>query len=262
MRCLIVVFSMFFFSFPAAAMVVSDPTSYTYYIEQVTNLQKQVEIMQKTVNTMEDIQNTIETGDIAAVGKVQRQLEGTYRRATNAGREIDETAKRLGATTGPLEEPSPNADSMQWAGHNYLQSNFKAPGEVGKTQVNRVGQAKARDYTYEQALLASNQSLLALEGRFDLQKDLADQIDKTENIKDAQDLSNRILLELVTIQTEMLAAINYMSAAIAAREYQGLSNKKSRPTKNKGNFDAALDDAIGGNVPEWEDMYRNESSKW
>lgn len=261
MRNMILAFSLMF-SLPAAAMVVSDPTSYTYYIEQVKHLQKQVEIMQKTVNTMEDIQNTIESGDIAALGKVQRQLEGTYRRATNAGKEIDETAKRLGATTAPLEEPSSNADSMQWAGYNYLKSNYRAPGEIGKTQANKADQAKARDYTYEQALLASNQSLLSLDKRFDLQKDLADQIDETENIKDAQDLSNRILLELVNIQTEMLAAINYMSAAIAAREYQGLSNKKERTKGQKGNFDAALDEAIGGGVPEWEDMYSNDSSEW
>lgn len=249
-------------TFPVRAMVVSDPTSYTYYIEQVKSLQQQVEIMQKTVNTMENVQKTIESGDIAAVGKVQRQLEGVYNRATDAGQEIDETAKRLGATTTPLAEPDPNADSMQWAGHNYLKNRFKAPGEIGKTQANKMELAKARDYTYEQALLSADQSLRSLDNRFSVQKKLAKQIDETENIKDAQDLSNRILIELVAIQTEMLAAINYMSAALAAREYQGLSNKKSPTEKSKGHFDSALDDAMGGSVPEWDNIYRNDSSKW
>lgn len=240
----------------ANALVVSDPTAYTYYVQQIKNLEQQYQQMQKVSTTVDNIKQTLESGDIESVAKVQRQLEGAYNRATNAANEVNQVAVRLGATTPPLQEPDPSKDSMQWAGANYLKNRFKAPGEPGKTQLNRQERAAAQDYTYEQALLAANESLSKIKERFDTQVSFAEQIDKTVNVKDALDLGNRILLELVNIQTEMLAAINYMSAAIAVGQYRGLSNAKPTVKKNGGNFKEYLNQANGGKTVKFEDAFK------
>lgn len=245
------------FSATAFAMVVSDPTSYTYYVEQLKAMEKQMQSMEKTFAMAEKTHNRLADGDIKSVVEVKDALSGNYNRAAEIQMELTEYNTRVGNPAPAVGEK----DSMQWEGEKYLKERFKAPGEAGSTQGNRRASQEARDFTYQQAITAASVSLESLKDRIRVQKELASQIDKTENLKDATDLSNRMLLELLTIQTEMLAAINYMSAAVAVSEYQGTNNRAAREQKSGGNFKTYLKEVNGGQPREFGN-YGNRSSEW
>lgn len=230
MRIIIVAMVFFVLSNSSLALVVSDPTAYTYYIEQIKKMQDTVDGLQKATNAISKLHKQIEDGEIKSVNQVNNAMRGAYNHTIGASKNLQEVGDRLASVGGPLDEVDKKKEDPfpEWKGLAYLREHFKAPGEAGETRGNALKRQAAREKSYEQALSASQKSIEATKGRLEVQKELSNRIDKTTNIKDAHDLTNRMLSELLLIQTEILHSLNHLAAAFAMSEYSGFTSANNK----------------------------------
>src|SRR5690625_1809878 len=58
--------------------VVTDPTSYTYYVEQLRQMEQTYEQMVRQAEGLERLHDNIQHGDIRSVDQVRNAMEGMY----------------------------------------------------------------------------------------------------------------------------------------------------------------------------------------
>jgi len=217
----------------ASGMIVSDPTSYTYMIEQITKYEKQIEQMAKTAEKA-----TVTADKLTAM---KNQLEGNYNRVAGLADRLTKVAKRmeqvpyslesdvlkiqkkLGTNEGRLND----GDMTEWESLD-----LHVDGVFGDPRDPNWNPWKVNEQKYEvrQGVLRNSlkQSTLRLHGlkkRMDELKTLFDEIDRTKNIKDSQDLTNRLFAELLVGQQEMIELLAHMAQATAVMKYKGMTKK-------------------------------------
>lgn len=237
--------------FPASAgMVVTDPTSYSYYVKQIEQQVKELEHMAKQVETM--------GGVLTEAQKIERNLTGHYSRAvglvnrmnrlvTSMGKEpsggiIGEAKKwgNVGRQVGGILKGGADEtgriikDVNEIAGDDIYQDTKQILDEVfvdPRDIANREDRHKSisRRYQVQQGALKevvakSERTLSGIKDRMKIVQELADMIDHTENQKDAQDLTNRILVEVLGTLVDMLAVAAQANQAEALFNYRGATD--------------------------------------
>lgn len=242
---------------PAAALVVSDPTSYSYYVEQI---KQQVEMIEKTakqvetmggvltetqkiystatghynraaslVNRMTRLSKAISSepsggifGQAKKWGNVGRQVGGIGRGAAgelgHIGKDSDKYGRKLADITG---------DDLYVDTKEMLDEVFTDP----RTIENREDRTRSlsRRYQVQQGALKevvarAERTLGGIGDRLKIVDELANMIDKTVNQKDAQDLTNRILVEVLAALIDMIQIAALANQAQALAQYQGASD--------------------------------------
>lgn len=214
---------------PALAMVVTDPSSYSYYVQQIKEAQKQLAEAQKQVDTLGGIKTTAD--------QTKRAVMGNYNRAMGLVTDLQRLQKKLEASPTTIQGSAKKWLSLGDAGLEIGEDGFYAVGKVLDTHwidprdlKKNAERLKHLDQIYQvkQASLrgnieASDEILRAMPERLKKIEGLADQIDHTENIKDAQDLSNRFLAEILKVLAEMSAIAAKIGESYALMNYQGVS---------------------------------------
>lgn len=222
--------------------IVSDPASYGYYIEQIAAMGKQTQEAIKQVQTLGGIRTTVED--------TQRAITGTYNRGMGLINDVERLQKRVGSTPSTLDgnfrkwsgivgstaniakKAGSTADS---AADNYydarevLDDNFedprsrRKPGSGPNFSADRqyqISQSSLKD-----AVAAAEDTLQALPKRVSTLSDLASQIDGTKNLKDAADLQNRFLAEILQTLHELVAITARLGEAQALQSYTGVNDE-------------------------------------
>lgn len=233
-----------------AQLVVSDPVGYTYYVQQIEQQVAMVEKAAKQIETM--------GGVLTEAQKIQRNLTGHYNRAAGLvnrikglsdaiGREsgggIFGEAKKwgnVGRRVGGVMGGAANAggrvikDVGEFTGDD-LYADTKAIMDEVFTDPRDIENAEdrtrslSRRYQVKQGALKevvarAERTLGSVKDRLKVVEDLAGMVDKTENQKDAQDLTNRILVEVLATLTDMLQIAALSNQAEALYKYQGASD--------------------------------------
>lgn len=213
----------------AVAMVVSDPTSYTYYVKQIAEAQKQLAEAQKQVDTLGGIKTIAD--------KAQRAVMGNYNRGKAIVGDLNRIRRKLEATPTTMQGVAKKWLSLGDAGLEIGEDGFVSVSKILDTTwvdprdlKKNVERLKKLDQIYQvkQASLKSNieasdEILRAMPERLKKIEDLAEQIDQTENIKDAMDLNNRFQAEILKVLNEMLAIAAKVGESYALLNYQGAS---------------------------------------
>lgn len=213
----------------AVAMVTTDPTSYTYFVKQIAEAQKQLAEAQKQVDTLGGIKTVAD--------KTQRAVMGNYNRAKGLVNDLQRIRKKLEATPTTMQGMAKKWLSLGDAGLEIGEDGFVSVGKLLDTNwidprdiKKNVERLKKLDQIYQvkQASLrgnieASDEILRAMPERLKTIEGLVEQIDQTENIKDAQDLSNRFLAEILKVLAEMSAIAAKIGESYALMNYQGVS---------------------------------------
>lgn len=234
-----------------AGMVVTDPGSYSYYVEQIKQqateieqLGKQVETLGGVLTTANDINNKMMGHYNRAVGLVRRieRLQKVMTRDTHG--DMFERLKQIGdagrATGGVLRG---SASEVKYAGQDYaaltgedlfadtrkvLDMNFGDPRDT-KDPMAKYRTADAKYQVQQEALknvVATSQATLGgISDRLATINDLAKQVDQTANQKDAQDLTNSLLVEVLKTLTDLLAVAAQANQAAALVSYTGATDK-------------------------------------
>jgi hypothetical protein len=214
----------------------------------------------KQVQTLGGIRTTVED--------TQRAITGTYNRGMGLFNDVERLKKRVGSDPSTLDGNFRkwsgvvgSAASMagraegtadRAAGHYYdareiLDDNFEDPRTRKKSGGARtpnfsadrqyqIGQSSLKD-----AVVAAEGTLQELPKRISTLAGLAEQIDGTKNLKDAADLQNRFLAEILQTLHELVAITARLGEAQALQNYKGVDDaamaERVEETKKAANRD-------------------------
>lgn len=218
---------------PAPALAewpVFDMNAAKQHIEQLKEAQKQLAELQKQVETLGGIKTEAE--------QARRAVMGNYNRAMSMVRDLQRIQKKLESTPTTIQGMAKKWFSLGQDGLEIGEDGFVAVGKILDTTwidprdiKNHVEKLKRLDQVFQvkQASLrgnieASDEILRAMPERMKALEDLTKQIDETENIKDAQDLTNRFLAEILKALTELTMVGARMQESYALMNYQGASD--------------------------------------
>lgn len=236
-------------SIPARAQwVVADPGSYSYMVEQISQQVKTVETLAEQVKTMGNVLTETE--------KVKNSLVGTYQKAVGLVGRIQKLPDRFVASEHSIEkrvgdlgqlkksggrnvgngafgEYSPIAIESKTPDERYtdtkkaLDKVFSDPRDVASAG-DRLG-AMAMRYDLQQSALKeviadSERTLASAKDRLKTVEQLAAMVDTTQNQKDAQDLTNRLLVEVLLTLNDLLATTAKAQQAESLSKYRGVTD--------------------------------------
>ncbi len=206
--------------------VTTDPVSYTYFAEQITtagkNLEKTVDLVNKAkdqINNIKEVQNR--------VSEASSQLKGHYGRGKDLYDSIVSIREDLENTPTSMQ-----AQYEKWKDLDFIDPQkvlddfFKDPRSVHSD----VFEALDRQYEIRQIALKNSienaeKLLQNAPERLTLMEKLSKQIDGTANIKDATDLSNRILIEMWRTTEEIKTLLANLGEAQSLLDFTGVSKE-------------------------------------
>lgn len=220
----------------SAQWVVSDPASYTYYVEQLRQMTAQLQAAKDTLDSMQKVQRDLTGMYNRARGLVNdiKKAEEDYRQAPRALKRVGD-ALGIDLDIGGGTAAGGFADIEKVIDKTFEDLRTRASsgfGGNGSGTGARASGADARHELQQQALkgvIGESEKLLGgISERLGTIKDLAGQVDSTANIKDAQDLNNRIALEILRTLTELLAVAAKSNQAQALFNYSGTTDAGAR----------------------------------
>lgn len=235
----------------ATGLVTSDPMSYTYFVEQLKKQAEQIEAATKQVETLGGVLDT--------ANSIESKMMGHYNRAMGLVNRIDRLQKVMSRDTdgnmfaklkqigdagraagGVLRS---TAGEVNYAGRDYkdltgndifadtqmvLDWNFGDPRDKRDPlaqYLNADGRYQAQQGALK-AVIANSEGLLGgIKDRIDVIKDLAQQANNTANMKDAQDMTNALLVEILKTLTDFLAIAAQANQANALFNFSGATDQ-------------------------------------
>ncbi|NDV25987.1 hypothetical protein [Desulfovibrio sp. JC010] len=218
----------------AAAMTVSDPGSYGYYVQQLQKAQQQIQeqakqfevltksydMLQEQFKELQNIKDQVKgyyDQGKAFVGKIQSiksQIEAIPSSVVGRGKEIMSLIDEIGDFTEAADMLDAVFGDPRSADYNPWQS--LAP----KYQLRQQG--------LKDTIEKSEKLLAGMKDRFAALEDLTNKIDSTENIKEAQDLTNVFLAQIISILSEQLALTAQIGEAQALMNFSGVKDDELR----------------------------------
>lgn len=252
----------------AKAMVVTDPTSYTYYVDQIKKLQEQQEQLSEQTMSLAEIKQlaidskkmatgsynhamkfleyvkAIERGDWGAVPDTFEQV----RQSIEFFCQSEINGKRIGDDGDPCKprQSQPGGKDDQEYGvveatEDILNITFGDPTSPHYNPWVVKNYKFAIEQMSRENTIKESQRILAKQTpRMERIEALAAEIDKTENPKSSADLTNRMLAEILLVQTEMVAVLTKMAEMQALEGYVGTPKNEPKEKAPNNKKDALL----------------------
>lgn len=218
---------------PAHSLVVSDPGVYARMATELKNLQEQLKVMKETYNTAVDTYEAVTgnggfgVGAVPEIAKIRNKLEDITKPIHNIPTIIDTDDLDL----SKIEDVQKTLDAV-WKTEDGLLNDAKTAKEKEKIR------QRATKSVIEQ-------STVAMEGMKDsIQRteQIAYELDKTESLKESQDLTNRLLIEIISILQQQLIIESSLARAEQLAAYEGADseNEEYSDTGKKRTFGSTL----------------------
>lgn len=220
--------------------VVTDPASYTYYVQQIEQAQQQYEQATKHLNT------AIETKE--NVFNVERQLKGNYSRAMRHIKNFESWREQI--KNDPLqfaESTIKNRDAVTDYADNierkldsyYLGEDlFDEKGQKRSDWVNiERGKKEQQQLAYKRAVVQAELARGSIELNIEDLEQLASDVNATQSLKDSSDVNSSILIKLLEGVQQTNALLADISTTLAMTNYGGEGNFK------KESMDVLLDES-------------------
>jgi hypothetical protein len=207
-----------------AGMVVSDPASYTYYVKQLKEAQTLLKAMQDQVKIATDTNDTVLRMADDVVGKYNRA-----RGVVDDLRNIKDVLSQPRRVFSSVDKILALADDPE-AQFKEVDVNLdKIFVDISDPEINPWMVQKKREIEvqkiFKDAMRSTELEMAKMPQRIEAIEKLAGQIDTTENIKDSQDLTNRLIVELITGQERMITLMSQMGQAEVAAQYTGYNEE-------------------------------------
>jgi hypothetical protein len=234
-----------FFLIPSlsfSGMPVTDPTSYTYMMDQIS---KTTELINKTTDQIETL-----GGIRTQVDQVKQSMHGVYNKTMGAINNAKRAEERLSNATLPIKETMDiNDTSGAYGGSDvedysenvkkYLDTFFADPRTItaeddglSLAQLSSIKKTE-RQAALRATIMNAEQVMSDSKTRMQNLEDLANAIDSTENIKDSQDLTNRFLYEILQLMNEFLSVYLISTEATALHNYDGYNEESAKKEKKE-----------------------------
>jgi hypothetical protein len=220
--------------------VVTDPGSYAYYADQ---LAQAVEFIEKQTETISQLKDLAKLADNTANGvtSLASDVIGTYNNAIDL---IDATENLIDTT----EELPTELQNDYYKKIGEAEKNLAAFEKMEKFLDDKYRDPLSADYdpvrfdlfrfllekdTTETILKTSANNLAKTKDRVETIDSLAKKIDSTENIKDSQDLNNRLMSEILIVLTEMNDTFQQLAQLEAFGKYKGGDSEIAKESLQK-----------------------------
>jgi hypothetical protein len=228
--------------------IVSDPTSYAYYVKQIEAAQQQYEKATEHLNTALETKDTIES--------VDRQLRGNYNRAMRHIKKFQQWKEN--AKESPLEfaedtirnrdavldysDKIENSIDSYYYGEDILGDNTNSKG--GWVNIN-VNKNQHKQGFFKRALVKSEVAKGMINLDLDELEELATEVNSTQTLKDSSDVNSSILLKLLESAQRTNALLADISSTLAIANYSGekqySDNKRLNQVSSNDELDALLE---------------------
>ena len=236
----------------ANAIIVADPTSHAYFLEQISQLDKNLKTAQKTYNSVERTAQGITkmgkeiSGSYNNIGDAHKTLKSLNSNYNYMYRRLSSTEKKIFGRKMEREKSPIYKDLekvLKESGYDSNSEEIYSATDLAKARLHD------RQLRMKESLMSADIVMSSLNKNVKRLETLSQKIDKTENIKDSQDLTNRLLVEQLLYldnMTRLLATFVSSSVAIKYSGYDELKHDKfklsSEENKNKkGAFGSGLD---------------------
>lgn len=236
LRALSVCFAVVCIPLQAYSMTVSDPTSYTYYVEQIKKSQEQVEHAMSQINELQNVVNM--TAD------VRDQLVNAYDQAKGVLQEFERAKKDLSSRPMSLadyiSDYLPADQKLDEYKDEYgkilpekvLDEVFKDPRSKGFNMQEEYSKIRAaRQDALKKAIVEAENYHQSLDSRLNTIDGFLKRIDdaeKNENLKASQDLTASILTEVLIAIREIQSLLARYISASSMLQYTGHNSEISK----------------------------------
>ena len=209
----------------ASAFTVSDPTSHIYLSEQIKQLTSQLENMKAQLDEAVKANETLM--------KSYEAVTGTYDRVTGVYDDILSTKAFLNDSYSTvmaqyehykaLYEGLSEGDTETVK--ELLENVFDDPRTSTPEEDRKRAEQEyhVRQQAYKKAIEDSEELLGSMPERLEKINELGTKIGKGEDMKEAQALTNSLLLEILIVLQEQLAMSMRFQQAMALTEYSGVT---------------------------------------
>lgn len=203
--------------------VVTDPGSYTYYATQIETALKQLKQAEKQLQTQMDTYTSVDSIDKNLTGNLNRARQSLEDFNDLKEMNIKDTRKSLQFASKALDEIKNIAD---YKGDIEEEIDDVFGNSVDDAWVNvEAEKKKTRQRAFKQAIIDAETA----QGKVDLQlenvTELAETANSTQDMKDAQDVTNALLIKMLESQGELITIVSNVSKNLALSQYDGGDHK-------------------------------------
>lgn len=213
------------YSLNAFSIVVTDPSSYGYYIQQLKAGAKELQEVKAAVNEAKTL-NTSFDGYMNDLRK-KFDLAGALKQTLGVDiKNYDKYASGLSKKSKFNLDYSKYSDDLEGVINANIEGVFVDPNdERFKSSEIQNLRAFEQQRLRKKGLVETGKALVGVGARLDRIKDLTDKANNTTTTKMSQDLTNAILLELLATNNEMLKIFSTLGQAQVASEYINYSKE-------------------------------------
>ncbi|WP_316901212.1 type IV secretion system protein [Pseudodesulfovibrio indicus] len=218
-------------------MAVSDSLSHIYESKQLENIIQQLETGLKQLELTQQYTDTIQTTYDKAHTNYDRAKE--FYDDLMAVKEFYESTKTtwMGRYQDyqELYQALTDKDASIEDFQDLLDAAFIDPRTMdADTWIKTMDrQFDLRQLSLRDLMKSNEDTLDGMEGRVAKAQALAAQVDQTVNPKDAMDLNNRLLLEILSVLQEMMAMDSRYQQTMASLKYEGVTEDSIKTRQNR-----------------------------
>lgn len=218
--------------------VVTDPGAYSHMVQQIGEMNKLITEARQQVETLGGIKTVM--------SDIKYSTEGVYGRGVGILDTIQGTANNVGDFGSSIKKATDfsdfNKDKFNKRASPYREVNVRLDGVFKDPRAkdydfwkDKAKRENAQQQIYKDNLNQAEVTLEEMPKRLERLGKLSDQIEQTKNVKDALDLHNRFLAELLLIQQEALKMLSHIAQAFAVAKYQGIQPEVAKEAVDKTN---------------------------
>ena len=246
----------------AEAMTVSDPGSYGYYVQQLEEAKLQLAAAKEQIaNQLQEIkvlQDTYKmaTEQLKELNDIKDQVKGYYNQGKDLVGKIKSIKSQIEAVPNTLLDQGQAIMSIIGELGDFTNPEIALDKIFGDPRSPDYNPWETLSMKYElrqnglkNALDHSEKLLKGMKERFAGIEELTNKIDHTENIKEAQDLTNVLLTQIIAVLSEQLALQAQLGIATNLMDFSGvkdgeLKRIESARESSKSKYEKAKSDYL------------------
>lgn len=194
-----------------AQLATFDATQATNMIKQIESTAELISNAESQLTKLESLDGNI-TGNLGRASGLNTKLNEIKRKYSRLTRSIE----RINLGNGLSPDFSKVGDIQQTLDHIYDPASYNRPE---KRRLQRIHRQSSKKSALEEAEYTINNIGSNLE---DIDK-LISEVDETQSLKDSQDMTNKLLVTLITNQIEVKNLLAQLTRAEAVEDYEGVA---------------------------------------
>ncbi len=237
--------------------IVSDPGSYSYYVEQIKVATQELDNLKEQLKTAESA--------LDETKKMRGLLEGTYSHAKGTIddlKRIQSDIKNNPSSMMKYAEKFLDAESQEgeeWINAEDIIGEVFTDPRKTDDQIERLKELNnkfhLRQKTLEQAIIEAEKTYQSMPKKYAQIENIAGKIDQAKSVKESMDINNQLLTEILRAITDLMSLtarigeaqviVNYVGSTDSeTKEYKKDLDKNKSPSKlNYTVHDDQLEDA-------------------